>query len=139
MPLLEPTIIGNSDPFITFGLLLATFGMFYIVQRVYTIRLHLQWVLVQDGAREYFALIDKSDLMGIKLRLLYLVSKDIRGCEIRINGLPAYALMDVSVHPNSGYSYIANHPSFNLVEPLRRSPSLTYLDAFIFPGPNLKY
>lgn len=145
----EP-IIDMPDPTntttIILSVILGVIGVaFYFRRRGITITLQLQWVLVldPDNNRHYYALIDKSDLSGYKLRLLYYRCNSVRGCYIKLNGQMTYALMDITPDPLFGYSYIAKAPHANRVQDLMLllvGPyPATYVSSIGFPGPNQGY
>lgn len=67
--------------------------MIRLLRRQITITLHLKVVVVLQNEIAYFAVIDESDLLGLKLRFLYFNNNLVEGCYIMYNGRRAYALM----------------------------------------------
>lgn len=141
----DPVIIDIPSPNAYFvpvlsALALAILGAYWFLRRNVRIDLYLQLVIVRtQDERFYLAVVDKNNLSGYYLWLLYSESSKVRGCYITLNGHRAYALLDTRPDPVTGHPYIIDSPSHNQLDEWHQVldiPNNDYITSITFPGPN---
>ena len=111
---------------------------YWAFKRYRGIILQLDIVLVRNNNNTYcYALIDKSDLYGIKLRLLYYNCIWVKGCYIELDGKTVYALISNRLAPDLAYD-VDIVTVFRILDDntLGNHHYVTWLP---FPGPNQEH
>jgi hypothetical protein len=108
---------------------------YWAFKRYRGITLQLDIVLVRNNDNTYcYALIDKSDPYGIKLRLLYYNCIWVKGCYIELNGKTVYALISNRLAPDLAYN-VDIVTVFRILDD-NTLGDLHYVTWLPFPGPN---